>query len=194
MVSFVRYSILDFGAEHHLTATHEIVHHVIQARLKSLQINIIEVNFVVSCNLNPDISFDVVDESSNINAIKLCPFLVVFSVRVVLVFNDFKKQHLTGASDDKSLVVKKIHLSQILVSHLLESVIIGVICLDRKCLSLSVEAINHVFFRVVKTLVREVHHVALHVYFLESSIDQSMLFVIVYEVVVHLAVVVKELD
>ena len=172
LVCLVSDTVLNLGAKHHLTATHEVVHHIVKFGLEGLQIHAIEEDFVIGGDLYSNVSFDEVDESSDVDAVILRPLLVVLGIGIVLIFNYFEKQYLTRTPDNESLVIEKIHLAQILVCHLLKSIVIRVISLDGEGLSLSVEAVDHIFVGIVKTLIGEVHHIAIHVYFLEGPVDQ----------------------
>jgi hypothetical protein len=72
-VELKRYAILNFTSKHHLIATHVVHHHVLQFWHEGLLIDKIKVNMFVSCNLNPDISFDIVDKTSDINSVVKFP-------------------------------------------------------------------------------------------------------------------------
>ena len=67
--------------DHHLVAHHVVVHNVFQRGLESLWVDQIEVNQLVSCNLDPNISSDEVDETSNVDRVielplhYLCQFI-----------------------------------------------------------------------------------------------------------------------
>ena len=72
-VELKRYAILNFTSKHQLIATHVIHHHVLQFWHESLFIDKIKVNMFVSCNLNSDVAFDVVNETSDIDSVVKFP-------------------------------------------------------------------------------------------------------------------------
>ena len=110
LISFVGDTISYSWAKHHLIAPHEIGHYVLQSRLECLWINQIEVNLVISCYLDSFVSFYEKYEASCLNFIVLFPF---FNNDFVLIFllEYSEKYNFTGTSSNKSLVIKKIHLT-----------------------------------------------------------------------------------
>ena len=73
LISLVCHAVSNLGAEHHLVAAVEIVHHIIKLRLKCLLVDKIEINFIISSNLNSNIAFDVINETPNFKNPKLFP-------------------------------------------------------------------------------------------------------------------------
>lgn len=155
LVSLVGNTISDSGTEHHLVAAHEVEHDVLEGWLESLWVNQIEVHLIIGGDLDPFVSFDEVDEASHVDLVVLLPLLGHILV-LVFFLDDLEKHNFTGGSGNKCLVVKKIHLTEVHVSHLLELDGLGVISIDCESLALSVERVDHVLIRVVETLVREV--------------------------------------
>jgi len=62
-------TIPDFASKQHLSAIHEIIHHIFQGSFQRLWINQVKVNLFVSCNLNPLVSFDEIDKAAKINSL-----------------------------------------------------------------------------------------------------------------------------
>ena len=155
LIGFVSDTISDPGTKHHLVASHEIEHDVLESWLESLWVNQIEVYLVISGHLDPFVTFDEVDEASHVNLVVLFPFLGDILV-LVLLFDDLEKHNFTGGSGDQSLVVEKIHLTKIHVGHLLELDGLSVISIHCESLALSVEGVDHVLIRIVEALVWEV--------------------------------------
>lgn len=60
LISFIRNTVSYSGAEHHLRALHEIVHNVFKSWFECLFVDEVEVNLVISCNLDPNITADKV--------------------------------------------------------------------------------------------------------------------------------------
>ena len=56
----------DSGAEHHLRALHEVVHHVLQGGNERLLVDHVEVDQLVGCHLDSNISADEIDISSRV--------------------------------------------------------------------------------------------------------------------------------
>jgi hypothetical protein len=140
-----------------LVAAHEVEHDVFQSRLECLWVNEVEVDLIISCNLYTLVSFDKVDKTSHVKLVVLLPENVgLGGVVLVLFFNNFEKHDLTGRSGDKSFVINKIHLSEILISHLLKLGLLSVITTDDESLTLSVEGVDLIIVGVVETLVWEV--------------------------------------
>jgi hypothetical protein len=64
LILFVGNGIPFHCSYHHLVAKHEIIHHILQLRHKSIWIDHVEVYQSISCNLDSYISFDEIDETS----------------------------------------------------------------------------------------------------------------------------------
>lgn len=64
LIRFECYTISHSTAKHHLGAVHEIVYNVFQSRFKSLGINEINIDFLISGDLNPFISLNEEYETS----------------------------------------------------------------------------------------------------------------------------------
>ena len=101
LVCLVGDRVLNFGAKHHLVATHEIKHHVLHDRLQGIFVDEIKEDFRICSNLNTDVSFDVVNETSAIDHLVHLP-LPLFCVFIHL---DFEKQDVRRASRDEGLLV-----------------------------------------------------------------------------------------
>lgn len=157
LVGLVSDTVSDSRTEHHLVAPHEVEHDVLQSWLEGLWIDEIEVDLVVSGNLDTLVSLDEVDETSDIKLVILLPELVdLVWVVLILLFDDFEKHDLTGRPGDESFVVNEIHLSEILIGHLLELCLLSIITTNDEGFSLSVEGVDFVVVSIVETLVWEV--------------------------------------
>ena len=73
LVGLVGDSVPDLSAEHHLTAAHVVVHDVLKVRHQSLWINEVEVNQLLSCQLDSNVSWHEVDEGSLLNSVVVDP-------------------------------------------------------------------------------------------------------------------------
>jgi len=69
-IGFICDAISYFWAKHHLVAAHVVVQNVLKGRHESFFVNKIEVNNLISCNLDSNVSFDVIDKSSDFNGVK----------------------------------------------------------------------------------------------------------------------------
>ena len=88
LVGLVGDTILDFGAEHHLVAAHEVVHDVFERGLERFWVDEVEVNELVSGDLDPLVSFDKVDESSDLKLAVLFPLLLALILLVLEYFEE----------------------------------------------------------------------------------------------------------
>lgn len=157
LVCLVSDSIPHFRTEHHLVATHEVEHYVFQLWLESLWVNQVEVDLVVGSNLDSLVAFDKVDETSDVQLVVLLPELVDdVGVVFILLFYDFEKHDLAGRSGDEGLVVDEEHLTKVLVSHLFEFGLLGVVTGDHEGLTLSIERVDLIVIGVVEALVWEI--------------------------------------
>lgn len=66
MIRFVGDAVSDLCAKHHLGALHSIVNAVLQSWLKRILVDKIEIYEIVTDNLDPNISFDIVDLATHI--------------------------------------------------------------------------------------------------------------------------------
>jgi len=73
LISFIGDSIPHFLPKHALAAPHVIRHNVLELRLEGVFVNDVEVNKVIGCNLDAGVSFDIVNEGSNLNRVILDP-------------------------------------------------------------------------------------------------------------------------
>jgi len=73
LIGFVRNSVSHFRPEHHLVASHVVIHHVLQGWHESFFVYQIKVNNIIGCNLDSDVAFDVVDKSSDLDSVKELP-------------------------------------------------------------------------------------------------------------------------
>ena len=66
LAGFIGYTVSDCFTEHHYRTLRVIVHSVLELRPKSLRLDLVEVNNIVSANLNSNITSDEIDLSSGI--------------------------------------------------------------------------------------------------------------------------------
>lgn len=66
LIGLVGNTIFDLRAKHHLVAAHKIKHDIFQCGLKSLWVNQVEINEVIGGDLDSFVSFDEVNESTNL--------------------------------------------------------------------------------------------------------------------------------
>lgn len=88
LVGLVGDTVLDFGAKHHLVAAHEVVHDIFKRWLEGLWVDQVEVNELVSGDLDPLVSFDKVDEASDFKLVVLLPLLFI---RVFFILEYFEE-------------------------------------------------------------------------------------------------------
>jgi len=188
LIGLVGDAVLDARTEHHLVATHEVKHDILERGLKRLLVDQVKVDVIVRGNLDSNIALDVKDEASDVKHVIFSPFLVV---RIILFGHDLEEQDRARATSDQCLVVEQVHLAEIFVRHLLNFEVSRVVRFDCEGLSLSVEAIKYIVLRIIKTFVWEVHPIAIHLMLVEAALVDCMRAVVVGEVVVDLIVVVK---
>jgi hypothetical protein len=85
-------------------------------------------------DLNPWITFDVIDESICVKRVIDYPLSIL---RELVNFN-FEEQNLAAAPDDQSLLINQVHVSKILVVDLLliEFIFIFILIMHFVCLAL----------------------------------------------------------
>lgn len=70
LIGFVGDPVSHFRPKHHLIASHVVIQHVLQGWHESFFVDQIKVNNIIRCNLDSDVSFDVVDKSSHLNCVE----------------------------------------------------------------------------------------------------------------------------
>ena len=75
LIRLVSDTISHSRTKHHLIATHEVEHDIFQSWLKSLRVDEIEVNLIIRGYLDSLVTFDEVNEASNIELVVLFPEL-----------------------------------------------------------------------------------------------------------------------
>lgn len=73
LIRLVSYSVLHLAPEHHLTALHVVVHHILKIRHQSFCIHYVEIDQVICSDLYPDVPFYEVDEPSHFYFVVLHP-------------------------------------------------------------------------------------------------------------------------
>lgn len=90
LVSLVCDTVSNFGPEHHLIASHEIEHNVFKGWHERLLVDQVKIDLLIRGDLNSDVSFDVVDESSYLQHVVLYPS----SLLCVLILLDFEEKNV----------------------------------------------------------------------------------------------------
>ena len=85
LIGLVCYSVLDVRPKHHLVAVHEVEHDIAQSWLESLLVYTVEVNQLVSGNLDSVVALHVEYEASQGYCIVKCPV----PVPSFLFYNDW---------------------------------------------------------------------------------------------------------
>jgi len=158
LIRLESYTISHFWAKHHLAAVHEVEHYVFQFGLKRFFINEIEINLIIRGNLDSNISFDVVDKTSNVNVVVLNPFLhnSFFFFKNFLVYFLFKKQNFTGTPGNQCWVIHQVHLTEVHFCHSFKGVIFRVFCVNLKGVALAIERIDFIFVWIIKAPIRKI--------------------------------------
>lgn len=107
LVGLIGDPIFDPPAKHHLIATHIIVHAVFELRHKRISVHYVEVNQLVSCDLDSYVAFDKVNEASDSNFIILGPRC--FSSNLISFL--LEKQDSARTSHNQDLALEKNHLT-----------------------------------------------------------------------------------
>ena len=77
LIGFESYAVFGFWAKHHLSATHEIVHHIFKDGLICLWVDDIEENLFICSYLHLIISFDEENIPSLCNSPVVMPILLL---------------------------------------------------------------------------------------------------------------------
>lgn len=156
LVSLVGNTVSDFWSKHHLGTVHVVIHHIFKDWLKSFLVDEIEEDLFIGCNLNPDISFDIVDEASSFNNFVLLP---LHGLSVIIPYL-FEEKDVTGASGNQCLVVNQVHLSKVHFSHsfllMLPFTRILIFYHYFNAMTLTIEWINFMFLFVIEAFVWEI--------------------------------------
>jgi hypothetical protein len=65
LICLIGDTVFDFRTEHHLIAAHEVSHHILKSGLECFWVNEIEVDLIVSGNLDSLVAFDKENEASS---------------------------------------------------------------------------------------------------------------------------------
>ena len=134
------YAVSRSWAVHHLAATHEIIHAVLQLWLQSYRVNVIEVYELISGNLHLLIASYVIDKSSLIKRVKYLP---PFNDDIFInFFHLLEKQDLVGGSCDQKLVIDEVNLCQIRAIKFLILELFYIIAVDGNRLAKSIETMD----------------------------------------------------
>lgn len=111
LVGLVCDAVLYLGAEHHDGAVHEVVHHVLQGRQPSLEVDQVEEDFGVSYHLDPLVAFNEEDVAALFDRVVIHPRLKAGK----LIQDEAEEQNLRGRPGDKGSLIDQKHLTEILV-------------------------------------------------------------------------------
>lgn len=92
LILLVRNAIANLAAKHHLVALCKIVHRILQFRHIRLLINKVKVNHLVGGDLDSNVTFDEVDETTHLDLMVEAPLLFT---RVQLLYL-LEEQHAGG--------------------------------------------------------------------------------------------------
>lgn len=168
LVGLVSYAISNSPTKHALGTLHVVVHYVLKVWLKSFFVNQIEVDVVLSGNLDSDITSDEEDKTSDFNGVILDP---------TTCFSDFIKflleeKNKARRSDDQSLSIYENHLTEFIITHLFVSKSLQLIWIDSESLTLSIENIDLILFLTIEALLWEILVGSLH-FMRDSSISKA---------------------
>lgn len=93
LVRLVSDAVANHAAEHHLSAIHEVEHYVLKYWLKSILVNQVEVDFVIGCDLDTLVSFNEVEEASELKSAELSPPFLSGE----FIYRFLEEQNLTAA-------------------------------------------------------------------------------------------------
>ena len=116
LASLISNTVPYLTSKHHLITSHKVKHHCFKRRLHRFHINQIKVNLFVGRYLNPNVSFDVKDQTFVIECFVKFPFVK----SLFIVKFSFEKEYFCGTSGYESSSIDKEHLSQVMVCYLLE--------------------------------------------------------------------------
>ena len=109
-----------------LTATHVVVADVLQAWFKGFSVHDIEQNFVISCNVQSIVAWEIVYEASFRHLTVAFPP----GPPCMLIVDHLEEQNGTWALDHESPLIKQIHLPQVFVSDSVKVHIVDVLQVD----------------------------------------------------------------
>jgi hypothetical protein len=178
-------AILHFRTNHHLDTVHEVIHHIVETWLQGLQVDDVEVHFLLGGYLDSYVTFDVEQEATDGQGVVLNPLLLAF---FVLFY--FEKDDIAGGSGDQCLVFEEVHGTEVEICHFFQGVTVG---LRGDCLALSVDAVHFICFVIKKAFVRKVLFRCSHWNFHHFVNDISLLKIII-KVVMCAIKVVKQVD
>ena len=116
LVLLIGDSINTFASKHHHGAVHEVVHHIFDDRLEGVLIDSIEVNFVISHNLDPPCSSYVENIAAKVERVVIVPLLLASE----LIKLKLEEQDDGARSADKSCLIDQVHLPEIFIINVLE--------------------------------------------------------------------------
>ena len=160
LTDLVSDTIFDGGTKHHLVTLHEVDHGILQLR-NIILVYSVELDVLISDDLDSLVAFDEVDEASDVvEAEVVRPSLVARD----LIQLDLEEEDVARASGHQDLVVVEVHLAEIAIVDVIKLQIFVVSgelvhvvgTLDSQALSLAVEGVDLLLVAVIEGLVWEV--------------------------------------
>ena len=149
LVWFVSDAISYSSTEHHLVAAHVIIHDIFKIWHESNLVDEIEIDEGVRCDLNSNISFDIINESPDTYCMIKFPLCTLCH----FVFNSFEKVDTAWASADHCLSPQQNHITQVFVDDFFIFEVGNIIWVNDECITLSIEKIDLIFFLWIEWLV-----------------------------------------
>ena len=152
LIDLVSHTVPHHLSEHHLGAVHEVDHDILQLWHQSRGVDLEEVDFVIGGHLDPDISFSVVNQATNVFLMVLNP-LLAFQVLVEL---ELEEDDRTRAPSNQCLVVYQHHLTKIQVGHLVYCKGLWRLVIKYDGVTLAVKRVDLALILVVEAFERKV--------------------------------------
>ena len=99
-------SVKHSSTEHHLRASHKVVHAILKSWNECLLVDYVEVNSLISSDLDSNIASNEVNLSSHL----LEPVILLPEASLLI---NFEEEDGAGGSDDQSLVEEQVHRAQV---------------------------------------------------------------------------------
>ena len=138
-------TVPDLSTKKHPWALHKVVHDVLEFWHQSFLVDKVEVNLLISRNLEPNITFNEIDCTS-------CFWDVIILVPVVCFWVNLIQWYWTWWPGDECLVKQQKHVSQVIVGNLLTSPLGHVIWINCISVTLSVENVDLIHYSTVESL------------------------------------------
>jgi hypothetical protein len=113
---------------------------------------------VVCCDLNPNVTSNEIDKTSNVDRVVQNPHRAFFIFIVYL----FEEKYFVRTSDAKSLIKKQLHLPQIFLNYALISIFLQFVRPHSVNLSLSIDSKNFIPLSTIKAFIWKVQLIRIH--------------------------------